>query len=119
MVGAEPALRDVAPLVLPLRQRRRGYGEIRVQLHGIRRLGRQSDKLLSDAYSETDPEKRSKKYAKAMEKIYLDMPYMLRDYEKYRWPVNSKKFDGFVENIVDPGYANWITSTVASTSKRT
>ena len=71
--------------------------------------GGSADKLLSAAYKETDPEKRSKKYAKAMERIYLDMPYMLRDYAKYRWPVNSAKFDGFVENIVDPGYANWDT----------
>ncbi|GAA0201348.1 ABC transporter substrate-binding protein [Haladaptatus pallidirubidus] len=68
-----------------------------------------ADDLLSDAYSETDPEERAKKFARAMEKIYLDMPYMLRDYEKYRWPMNTAKFGGFVENIVDPAYANWST----------
>ncbi len=69
--------------------------------------GGSADKLLEKAYKETDPDKRSKKYAKAMEKIYLDMPYMVQSYDKYRWPVNSKKFGGFVKNIVDPGYANW------------
>ncbi|WP_435153289.1 ABC transporter substrate-binding protein [Haladaptatus sp. DFWS20] len=69
--------------------------------------GGSSDKLLTDAYSETDPKKRAKKFSKAMEKIYLDMPYMLRDYSKFRWPMNTAKFDGMVENIVDPAYANW------------
>ncbi len=69
--------------------------------------GGSADKLLKSAYQETDPKKRSKKYAKAMEKIYFDMPYMVQSYSKYRWPVNSKKFGGFVRNIVDPGYANW------------
>ncbi|WP_266076558.1 ABC transporter substrate-binding protein [Haladaptatus caseinilyticus] len=69
--------------------------------------GGSSDKLLSDAYSETDPEKRAKKFAKAMEKIYLDMPYMLRDYSKFRWPMNTAKFGGVVSGIVDPAYANW------------
>ncbi|WP_458185405.1 ABC transporter substrate-binding protein [Haladaptatus sp. NG-WS-4] len=69
--------------------------------------GGSADKLISDAYGETDPKKRNKKWAKAIEKVYLDMPYMLRDYEKYRWPVNTSKFDGFVDNIVDPGFQNW------------
>ncbi len=69
--------------------------------------GGSSDKLLEDAYAETDPKKRSKKYAKAMEKIYFDMPYMVQSYSKYRWPINSAKFAGVVSNIVDPGYANW------------
>ncbi len=71
--------------------------------------GGSSDELLADAYGETDSEKRAKKFAKAMEKIYLDMPYMLRDYAKFRWPMNTAKFDGVVENIVDPAYANWDT----------
>ncbi|WP_227354746.1 ABC transporter substrate-binding protein [Haladaptatus salinisoli] len=69
--------------------------------------GGSADTLIEDAYSETDPETRNKKWAKAIERVYLDMPYMVQDYAKYRWPMNTAKFGGVVGNIVDPAYANW------------
>ncbi|WP_458206350.1 ABC transporter substrate-binding protein [Haladaptatus sp. NG-SE-30] len=69
--------------------------------------GGSADKLIDTAYSETEPEPRNKKWAKAIERVYLDMPYMVQDYAKYRWPMNTAKFGGVVENIVDPAYANW------------
>ena len=72
-----------------------GYG-----LHGG-----SADDLLSKARVSMDPETRNKATAKAIEKIYLDMPYMVMDYEKMRWPVNSAKWTGFINNIVDPAYA--------------
>lgn len=72
-----------------------GYG-----LHGG-----SADELLSTARTTMDPTKRNEATAKAIEKIYLDCPYMLMDYSKQRWPVNTEKFTGFVNNIVDPAYA--------------
>jgi peptide/nickel transport system substrate-binding protein len=69
--------------------------------------GGSADKLIDAAYNEFKAEKRNKKWAKALERIYLDMPYMVMDYAKYRWPMNTKKFGGYIEGIVDPGYATW------------
>ncbi|MFC4449783.1 ABC transporter substrate-binding protein [Halorussus aquaticus] len=71
--------------------------------------GGSADKLLSDARTELNPDKRNKLSAKALERIYLDMPYFLMDYEKMKWPVNTKKFGGFVEGLVDPPYASFGT----------
>ncbi|WP_162224158.1 ABC transporter substrate-binding protein [Halorussus salinus] len=67
--------------------------------------GGSADELLSSARTELDPEKRNKTTAKALEKVYLDMPYYVMSYEKQRWPVNSSKFSGFISNLVDPAYA--------------
>ncbi|WP_132057548.1 ABC transporter substrate-binding protein [Halorussus amylolyticus] len=69
--------------------------------------GGSSDELIMDAYTEMDPEARNEKFATALEKVYLDMPYMVRDYAKMRWPMNTADFTGAVEPIVDPAYANW------------
>ncbi|WP_232820429.1 ABC transporter substrate-binding protein [Halorussus litoreus] len=69
--------------------------------------GGSSDELIMDAYGEMDPETRNEKYATAIEKVYLDMPYMVRDYDKQRWPMNTADFTGAIANIVDPAYANW------------
>ncbi|WP_440008751.1 ABC transporter substrate-binding protein [Halomicrococcus sp. SG-WS-1] len=69
--------------------------------------GGSADDLLDSAQKEMEPKKRNKKWAKAIEKVYLDQPYMVWDYAKYRWPMNTQKFDGYIEGIVDPGYATW------------
>jgi len=69
--------------------------------------GGSADDLIEDAYSTYDTKPRNKKWAKALERIYLDQPYMLMDYAKYRWPMNTAKFGGYIEGIVDPGYATW------------
>ncbi|UPV99626.1 ABC transporter substrate-binding protein [Halorussus gelatinilyticus] len=69
--------------------------------------GGSADDLLSKARTELDPKKRNKTTAKALEKIYLDMPYYLMDYAKMRWPVNNEKFGGFISNLVDPPYASF------------
>ncbi|UPV73578.1 ABC transporter substrate-binding protein [Halorussus limi] len=61
-----------------------------------------ADDLLSKAKTEMKAEKRNKLTAQALEKIYLDMPYMVTDFDKIRWPVNSEKFTGFIPNLVDP-----------------
>jgi peptide/nickel transport system substrate-binding protein len=69
--------------------------------------GGSADDLIEDAYTETDPKARNKKWSKAIERIYLDMPYMVQDYAKYRWPMNTSKFGGVLTNIVDPAHVNW------------
>lgn len=79
-----------------------GYG-----LHGG-----SSDELLQSAREEMDPKKRNKLAAQSIEKIYLDMPYMLMSYDKMRWPMNTAKWSGYVENLVDPAYANWDTEAM-------
>lgn len=76
-----------------------GYG-----LHGG-----SADDLLWDARIEMDAQKRNELTAQALERIYLDMPYYLMDYADMRWPVNTEKFTGFIENLVDPAYASWTT----------
>ncbi|WP_246045765.1 ABC transporter substrate-binding protein [Halorussus ruber] len=72
--------------------------------------GGSADELLSNARTELDPKKRNKLSAKALERIYLDMPYYVMDYDKMRWPVNTAKFDGFIEGLVDPPYASFGTA---------
>lgn len=69
--------------------------------------GGSADELLGNARTELDPQKRNKLTAQALEKIYLDVPYFIMDYEKQRWPVNAEKFTGFVQNLVDPAYATF------------
>jgi peptide/nickel transport system substrate-binding protein len=74
-----------------------GYG-----LHGG-----SADDLLEQAQQEMNAEERNKLTAQALEKIYLDSPYFVWDYEKVKWPVNSADFQGFVSGLVDPAYANF------------
>jgi peptide/nickel transport system substrate-binding protein len=69
--------------------------------------GGSADDLIEDAYSETDAETRNEKWATAIERVYLDAPYHVRDYDKVRWPMKTSDFGGAIENIVDPAYANW------------
>ena len=74
---------------------------------GYGAAGGSSDDLIMDAYQEMDPATRNEKFATAIEKIYLDMPYMVRDYDKVRWPLNTADFTGAINSLVDPAYANW------------
>jgi peptide/nickel transport system substrate-binding protein len=69
--------------------------------------GGSADDLIEDAYSETDAETRNEKWATAIERVYLDAPYHVRDYAKVRWPMKTSDFAGAIDNIVDPAYANW------------
>jgi peptide/nickel transport system substrate-binding protein len=75
------------------------------QGYGI--TGGSADELINDAYTETDPQARNEKWATAMERVYLDAPYIVQDYSKMRWPMNTSKLTGAIENIVDPAYYNW------------
>jgi peptide/nickel transport system substrate-binding protein len=69
--------------------------------------GGSADELLSRSRTTMNAEERNQIRARAIEKIYLDAPYVLRDYAKFRWPVNSEKFTGFIPDLVDPAYANF------------
>lgn len=65
------------------------------------------EEAIGEAYSTMDREEMTKAFARANERIYLDMPYYLMDYADMRWPVNSADWTGFVGGVVDPAYANW------------
>jgi peptide/nickel transport system substrate-binding protein len=62
-----------------------------------------ADDLISNARTEMDTEKRNTLTQKAAERIYLDQNYMVFDYNKIRWPVNTNEYEGFIENIPSPG----------------
>ncbi|MFB6267204.1 MAG: ABC transporter substrate-binding protein [Halodesulfurarchaeum sp.] len=68
-----------------------------------------ADQLISDARQTMDTKPRQQKTRKAVERIYLDQPYQVYQYEEKRWPVNSAKFAGFIGNIPGPGQSNLAT----------
>jgi len=71
--------------------------------------GAGADDLISKARIEMDAQKRNSLAQQAVERIYLDFPYMVNGYDKIRWPVNSADFAGFLGNIAGPGGANLAT----------
>lgn len=76
-----------------------GYGDVETG----------ADELLEDAYTTLDTEEAAKKFAKSMEKVYLDSPYRVWNYGKDQWPVNTSDWKGYVKGLVDPAYASWTT----------
>jgi peptide/nickel transport system substrate-binding protein len=50
-----------------------------------------------------DAERRNELARQAVEKIYLDFPLMVFDYDKLLWPVKSSAFTGFIQGIAGPG----------------
>ncbi|QZP38306.1 ABC transporter substrate-binding protein [Halobaculum magnesiiphilum] len=74
-----------------------GYGLVNAGADGFLETMRQS----------LDPEERNRAAAKAIERIYLDCPYMTWYYPKTRWGVDGQNFDGYVNDIASPYYANW------------
>ena len=73
--------------------------------YGLGKTG--ADGLISKARTEVNQQQRNQLARKAVEKVYLDMPYMVVGYDKLRWPVDSKNFGGFVGSIPGPGSANF------------
>ncbi len=65
------------------------------------------DETLKEAYTSLDLEEATRLFAQANERIYLDQAYHTRDYDKIRWPMNSSDWNGYVGNVVDPGFASW------------
>lgn len=63
-----------------------------------------ADELISQARRTIDTEKRNSLTRKAVERIYLDMPYMVFDYNKLYWPLDDQ-FRGAIENIPGVGSA--------------
>jgi peptide/nickel transport system substrate-binding protein len=66
-----------------------------------------ADELLQDAYTTLDTAEAAKKFAKSMEKVYLDGHYKAWTYAKMAWPMNEADWTGTVSGVVDPAYANW------------
>jgi peptide/nickel transport system substrate-binding protein len=62
-----------------------------------------ADDMISEARQTMETETRNELTQKAAERIYLDQNYMVFDYSKIRWPVNSAKYAGFLQNIPSPG----------------
>lgn len=62
-----------------------------------------ADQLISQARSEIDAKKRNDLARQAIEKIYLDAPYMVLSYDRVQWPVNSADFSGYIQGLTDPG----------------
>lgn len=59
--------------------------------------------LIAEARTEMDAERRNELARQAVEKIYLDFPLMVFDYDKLLWPVKSSAFTGFIQGIAGPG----------------
>jgi peptide/nickel transport system substrate-binding protein len=65
------------------------------------------DEELAAAYGTLDTREAAERFAKSMERVYLDAPYRVYNYSKIRWPLNTAEWAGAVEEIVDPAYASW------------
>ena len=59
--------------------------------------------LIERARVEMDPSKRNATVRKAVERIYLDCPVMVRSYAKVMWPVDSADWTGYVSDVPGPG----------------
>lgn len=66
-----------------------------------------ADDLLETVRNAVDMETQNEAAAKAMERIYLDAPYMTWYYPKTQWAVDANEFEGYVEDVASPYYANW------------
>lgn len=64
-----------------------------------------ADELITNARTEMDTKKRNELARKAVERIYLDFPVMVYQFDEITWPINSAKFGGWLEGIPDPGAA--------------
>ena len=62
-----------------------------------------ADELIAEARTEMDADRRNELARQAVEKIYLDFPLMVFDYDKLLWPVRSSDFTGFIQGVAGPG----------------
>lgn len=68
-----------------------------------------NDEAIAAAYGTVDTAEASEKFARTMERIYMDSPYRVYYYRKMQWPFNSADWEGAVDGLVDPAYASWFT----------
>ncbi|ACV12020.1 extracellular solute-binding protein family 5 [Halorhabdus utahensis DSM 12940] len=61
-----------------------------------------ADDLIDQARRTIDPEERNALVRQAVERIYLDSPYMVYQYSKVFWPLHQR-FSGAIENIPGVG----------------
>lgn len=71
--------------------------------YGLETTDAGADDLISQARTTMETQKRNSLARQAVEKIYLDFPTMVTNYDKIKWPVNSGDWDGYVGNIPGPG----------------
>lgn len=67
-----------------------------------------ADDMLQDAYTTLSTEAAAEKFARSMERVYLDSPYRVFTYPKVLWPFNTADWDGTVNGVVDPPFASWV-----------
>lgn len=65
-----------------------------------------ADELINDAYTEMDVDRRNELAQEAVERVYLDMPYMVFHYDTQYWPINQNEISGYVETNSGAGSAN-------------
>ena len=62
-----------------------------------------ADVLIKEALDEMAVEARNDLIRRAIERIYLDFPVMAISYEKLYWSANTRRFDGYLDEIPAPG----------------
>ncbi|MFC7098526.1 ABC transporter substrate-binding protein [Halobaculum marinum] len=75
-----------------------------------------ADDLISEARVTLDTDERNQLSREAVERIYLDFPTMITDYEVTKWPVNSADWKGFIGNIPGPG-ATYLSNQILQVHK--
>lgn len=65
-----------------------------------------ADDLISEARRTMETEQRNKLARRAVERIYLDQPYQVYQYDIKQWPIRSDKYSGYVGDIAGPGQSN-------------
>jgi peptide/nickel transport system substrate-binding protein len=77
-----------------------------------------ADDLISQARTTMDDKQRNKLVKQAVERLYLDFPSMITDYDNILFPVNNRDYGGFIEGITDPGAYNFTTEMSQVYSKQ-
>jgi peptide/nickel transport system substrate-binding protein len=77
-----------------------------------------ADNLISKARQTMDDKQRNKLVKQAVEKLYLDFPSMVTDYDNILFPVNGRNYGGFITGVTDPGAYNFTTEMKQVYSKQ-
>jgi peptide/nickel transport system substrate-binding protein len=77
-----------------------------------------ADDLISEARQTMETEPRNELAREAVERIYLDQPYQVYQYEIKQWPIRSDKYTGYVGGIPGPGMTNLSWQIKYTTSQK-
>jgi len=67
-----------------------------------------ADDIIDEAWAEFDQDKRQELYATALERVYLDVGYMVYNFPIVNWPLPSWA-GGAVDGLVDPPFSTLYT----------